>query len=192
MTRQVNDEMVQAAVREFGSAPDLALAARLQVSIEAALRHAGLPTGHDDDCTREKPGYVYVASSWRTPLQIIRAAGIDCYDFKNPEGSTGFSWSEIDPDWMNWTAEQYVAALEHPAAIRGYKSDMDAMIRADTFVLVLPCGRSAHLELGWAAGQGKRTAIFTQDGQEPELMAKMCDLITPSTMDLLSWLGVED
>ena len=27
----------------------------------------------------------------------------------------------------------------------------------DTFVLVLPCGRSAHLELGWAVGQGKRT-----------------------------------
>jgi hypothetical protein len=39
MSARVTDEMVQAAVREFGSAPDLALGARMQVSIEAALRH---------------------------------------------------------------------------------------------------------------------------------------------------------
>jgi len=144
-----------------------------------------------------RPGYVYVASSWRNPLQdavvaILRAAGIDCYDFKNPEGGTGFAWSSIDPDWKSWTAEEYRAALEHPLAIAGYESDFDAMKRADTFVLVLPCGRSAHLELGWAVGQGKRAAILTQDGEEPELMARMADLITSSTHELLGWLGVED
>jgi hypothetical protein len=143
-----------------------------------------------------KPGYVYVASSWRNPLQdpvvaVLRAAGIDCYDFKNPDGGTGFAWSSIDPDWMTWTPEQYIAALEHPLAIAGYESDFNAMQRADTFVLVLPCGRSAHLELGWAAGQSKRTAILTQDGEEPELMARMVDLITPSTHELLGWLGVQ-
>lgn len=144
-----------------------------------------------------KPKYVYVASSWRCDMQpfvieTLKAAGIEHYDFRNPEGGTGFAWSEIDPNWMNWTAKEYIAALEHPAAIRGFKSDFDAMQRADTFILVLPCGRSAHLELGWAVGAGKRTAIFTQDGEEPELMAKMVDLVTPSIMDLLAWLGVED
>lgn len=59
-------------------------------------------------------------------------------------------------------------------------SDMNAMKWADTFVLVLPCGRSAHLELGWACGQGKQTLILTRDGEEPELMAKMCDHICVS------------
>jgi hypothetical protein len=143
------------------------------------------------------PAYVYVASSWRNPMQdavvaVLRAAGIDCYDFKNPEGGTGFAWSSIDPDWMNWTAAEYIEALEHPLAIAGYKSDFDAMQRADTFVLVLPCGRSAHLELGWAVGQGKRTAILTRNGEEPELMARMVDHIAPHMHDLLGWLGVED
>ena len=144
------------------------------------------------------PEYVYVASSWRNPLQpgivhILRAAGIDCYDFRNPApGESGFAWSDIDPDWLNWSADAYVKALKDPIAEHGFRRDFDAMQRADTFVLVLPCGRSAHLELGWAIGAGKRTCILTSDGQEPELMAKMADHIATSTMDLLAWLGVED
>ena len=145
-----------------------------------------------------RPGYIYVASSWRNPthpavVQVLRAAGLDCYDFRNPApGEAGFSWSEIDPDWQNLTAEQYVKALQDPVAEHGYRRDFDAMQRADSFVLVLPCGRSAHLELGWAVGAGKRTAILTRDGEEPELMAKMVDHIATSMLDLLGWLGVED
>lgn len=145
-----------------------------------------------------QPDYVYVASSWRNPYQevlvkILRAAGMDCYDFKNPApGETGFAWSEIDPDWEAWTADAYVKMLDHPVAQAGFDRDMAAMRKADTFVLVLPCGRSAHLELGWAVGAGKRTAILTQDGEEPELMAKMVDHIATSVFDLLGWLGVED
>lgn len=148
--------------------------------------------------TPPRPAYVYLASSWRNPLQpamsyVLWAAGIDHYDFRNPApGVTGFSWSEIDPDWQSWNADQYVDALEHPVAEEGYRRDFEAMQRADTFVLVLPCGRSAHLELGWAVGAGKRTCILTQDGEEPELMAKMVDHIATSVPDLLAWLGVQD
>jgi len=42
--------------------------------------------------------------------------------------------------------------------------------------LVLPCGRSAHLELGWFCGQGKQTIVLL-DQMEPELMVKMVDHI---------------
>lgn len=141
--------------------------------------------------------YVYVASSWRCSMQpvvieILRAAGIAHYDFRNPEGGTGFAWSEIDPDWETWTTDTFVRHLDDPLAVNGFRADFDAMQRADTFVLVLPCGRSAHLELGWAVGKGKRTAILTHNGQEPELMYKMVDLVTSSVMDLLAWLGVQD
>ena len=145
-----------------------------------------------------RPSYVYVASSWRNHMQpaivhVLRAAGIDCYDFRNPApGVDGFAWSEIDPDWRSWTAEQYVKALDDPIAIEGFRRDFEAMHRADAFVLVLPCGRSAHLELGWAVGAGKRTAILTHDGEEPELMAKMVDHIATTVAELLGWLGVED
>lgn len=137
--------------------------------------------------------YTYVASSWRNlfhsgVITALTAAGIDHYDFRNPDGGTGFSWSEIDPDWLTWTARDYISNLDHPAAERGFESDFNAMRRADSFVLVLPAGRSAHLELGWAAGAGKRTAILTRDGEEPELMAKMVDLITDDLADIVEWL----
>jgi len=84
---------------------------------------------------------------------VVKALHLDghlVYDFKNPRpGDCGFSWSEIDPQWQKWTAKQYVAVLDHPIAKRGFASDFNAMKWADTFLLVLPCGRSAHLELGW-------------------------------------------
>jgi hypothetical protein len=82
--------------------------------------------------------------------------------------------------------------IEHPLALDGFSKDYEAMVRADTFVLVLPCGKSAHLELGWAVGAGKRTAILLEDPVEPELMYKMVDYLAPSLFDLLGWLGVED
>jgi hypothetical protein len=155
---------------------------------------------------RTKPDYVYVASSWRCAMQpavihTLRAAGIPAYDFRNPEGATGFAWQEVMPsfdiDRQLADAGEYLAGLDHPRSIEGFNSDFDAMKRADTFVLVLPCGRSAHLELGWAVGAGKRTAILLDpdlDTNEvtPELMYKMVDFIAPSVFDLLGWLGVED
>jgi len=136
---------------------------------------------------------IYVASSWRNSLQqdfvkLFRGAGHEVYDFRNPPNKSGFAWSEIDPNWMHWTANDYIKSLKHPRAIEGFNSDMDALKKCEACVLILPCGRSAHLELGWAVGAGKATAILTQDGQEPELMVKMCDLVTSSVAELIFWL----
>jgi hypothetical protein len=44
-------------------------------------------------------------------------------------------------------------------------------------VLVLPCGRSAHLEAGWAKGAGKRLVILLDEQNEPELMYRFADAI---------------
>lgn len=203
------------------------------------------------------PAYVYVASSWRNPLQpavvaALRAAGIDHYDFRNPDGRTGFSWKDVTPPdadvttlcehcsrpivhdtfagmghwepdynphddpkvWRHGNGyascvmgrataapkkgsdlvdlDAYLTMVHHPVATAGFASDFEAMERADTFVLVLPCGKSAHLELGWAIGTGKRTAILLEDPVEPELMYRMVDHLSPSLFDLLGWLGVQD
>jgi hypothetical protein len=47
------------------------------------------------------------------------------------------------------------------------------MEKADTFVFVLPWGKSVHLEPGWAVGAGKRKAILLEDRVERELTYKM-------------------
>lgn len=126
---------------------------------------------------------IYVASSWRNPYQQnvvarLRMDGHEVYDFRNPDhGRGGFSWSDIDPDWQSWSPEAYrKVLLNSPIAAQGFLTDFRAMIWADTCVLVMPCGRSAHLELGWCAGAGKRTIVLLSDG-EPELMNLLADEI---------------
>ena len=141
---------------------------------------------------------IYLASSWRNGFQpsaveLLRMAGHDVYDFRNPpHGRGGFAWSEIDPAWQKWTAMQYRMALASPIAEAGFNSDFDGMKWADVGVLLLPCGRSAHLELGWMAGAGKRTIIWTHDGAEPELMALLASQICVSVEEVLEALQHAD
>lgn len=133
---------------------------------------------------------VYVASSWRNNAQpqvvaAIRLARHEVYDFKNPRpGNHGFHWSEIDPKWQGWSATAFRSALDHPVARNGFLCDYNAMLRADTCVLVLPCGRSAHTEAGWFSGMGKRLIILL-DGSEPELMYKIAFRLCCSIPEVL-------
>ena len=122
---------------------------------------------------------LYVASSWRNtryPLVVeaLRAAGHEVFDFRHPtDGNNGFHWSEIDPEWKSWTPEQYRKQLFHPLATGGFHTDFTGMMWAEACVLVLPCGRSAHLEAGWFAGMGLPVWILLDDGCEPELMYRL-------------------
>lgn len=134
---------------------------------------------------------IYVASSWRNIRQpevvkALRAEGFDVYDFKNPrEGDNGFHWSEIDQDWKNWTPAQFRDALKDPIAKRGFESDKKALDACDACVLVLPCGRSSHLELGHAAGELKATYVLIEEPSEPELMYSMVNRICLSLDELV-------
>jgi hypothetical protein len=138
---------------------------------------------------------IYVASSWRNTLQpevvsALRAAGHEVYDFKNPRpGDNGFHWSEIDPAWKGWSPEQFREGLNHPIAQAGFRSDMDALEACDACVLVLPSGRSAHLELGWASGAGKRTLVLATQPEEPELMYLMLNGVCTSIAEVVEHLA---
>jgi nucleoside 2-deoxyribosyltransferase len=123
---------------------------------------------------------VYVASSWRNnyqPLvvQSLRKDGHDVYDFKDSEG---FHWSEVDPEWQKWTPQSYIKGLSHTCAERGFNRDMKALRECDACVYVMPCGPSASMEMGWAVGAGKPTAVYIPELREPDLMVKMAGLIT--------------
>ncbi|KKN07261.1 hypothetical protein LCGC14_1069010 [marine sediment metagenome] len=137
---------------------------------------------------------IYVASSWRNTLQpgvvgALRDDGHEVYDFRNPApGDSGFQWSDVDPEWEKWDAEGFVAALSHPIPEAAFSKDMAALDDADVVVLVLPCGASAHLELGYAVGQGKTTAILLTESGRSELMYKMVDEICVDLQDLRDWL----
>ena len=135
---------------------------------------------------------LYVASSWRNTLQpsivaLLRQAGHDVYDFRHPApGNEGFRWEEIDPAWQQWSPQQYREALKHPIARAGYALDMTALRACDACVLVLPSGRSASYEFGWAIGAGKRGAIVMFEACEPELMYLEQPIVT-TREELISW-----
>lgn len=136
---------------------------------------------------------IYVASSWRNERQpsvvrTLRTAGHEVYDFRHPDGADdGFHWSQIDKNWELWSPERYRKALSHSVATDGFGKDMTAMEWADVFVGVQPFGRSASMEMGWAAGKGKPTILLLAHG-ELELMVKMFSSLCCSMDEVLAML----
>ncbi len=98
-----------------------------------------------------------------------------------------FGWKEVLDDAP--TPHEFVEALRHPRAVDGFAADWCAVKWADCTVLVLPCGRSAHLEAGFAVGAGKPLAVLLDPDMspEPELMYKMAALITADLDSLADW-----
>lgn len=123
---------------------------------------------------------IYLASSWRNPYQhavlsLLREWGHAVYDFRHDARvmsdlevlgpfeppATAFAWSEMDPDWQKWTPVSYRYQLQtSQRAAQGYIGDLRGMEWADTCVLCLPCGNSAHIEAGYMKGRGKRLIIY--------------------------------
>lgn len=87
---------------------------------------------------------IYIASSWRNEfypevVQRLREAGHEVYDFRHPpSGDSGFKWSSVSEDYMEWSPQQYRDMLHHPKAERQFHNDIEAMEACDTCVLVLP------------------------------------------------------
>lgn len=137
---------------------------------------------------------IYVASSWRNRYQPevvrrLREAGHEVYDFRNPkENPGGFHWEDVEERWQKWSTGEYISNLTHPVAEKGFKADLDAMLWADTCVLVLPSGRSAHTEAGWFAGKGLKTIVYIPEKQEPELMYKLFDAVVDSIEGIIEHL----
>jgi NTP pyrophosphatase (non-canonical NTP hydrolase)/nucleoside 2-deoxyribosyltransferase len=146
---------------------------------------------------------IYLASSWRNPhqpavLAALRAAGHEVYDFRNPApGQKGFAWRDCGgiaasdgPGTGAKTIPSYLEAIRSDRAAQGFEFDKSALEWCDTCVLALPCGRSAHLELGYAAGQGKDTYVLLhEDTFEPELMYLLNTGVSASIDEIIGWMA---
>mgnify|MGYP001560669829 CR=1 FL=1 len=136
---------------------------------------------------------IYVASSWRNSdhfsvVEALRREYHDVYDFTH---LGGFHWHDIDSKWQEWSMEEFRTSLQTPLAQKGFDRDWEAMQWAEACVLVLPCGRSAHLEAGYFIGAGKPLIILLKEGEESELMYKMANHLCVSMAEVISILGKE-
>ncbi len=76
---------------------------------------------------------------------------------------------EADDKWMEYEKAKgngFVGALQGYAAWHVFEYDQHHLDTSDAVVLVMPAGKSAHLEFGYAIGKGKRGFILMEG--EPE------------------------
>lgn len=131
---------------------------------------------------------IYLASSWRNPyFDDVFEWMNQIWDVYNFKTENAFSWDQLDPDWRSWSFAEYANILAtHPRADEGFATDRNALLNAQAVVLLLPCGNSAHIELGAAIrnqvnGRRPFTAIYKPKAEgifSPDLMYKFAHLIT--------------
>ena len=131
---------------------------------------------------------IYLIGSLRSPRvrQValeLRQAGHDVFDDWHACGA------EADSEWRAYEMERgrsYQEALASLFAQHAFHFDLRHIQAADIGVLVLPAGKSGHLELGYMIGRGQRGYILL-DG-EPEgwdLMYLLAHGVFYSVEDLL-------
>ena len=93
----------------------------------------------------------------------LREAGHDVYDDWIAPGE------QADEKWQDYERQRgrsYIEALRGWHAHHVHHFDMWHLEQADAVVLVMPAGKSAFWELGWATAKGKKTYMLIEE--EPE------------------------
>ena len=129
---------------------------------------------------------VYLATSWQNAYfrQICDYLhdfhGIDVYNFQATNSE--FHWSDIletmglkffDPCLFQRVIQSDVCA-------EAYAKDVQAVQYSKALVMLQPCGRTAHLELGMALAYGKPCVIYYDEWEsraEPDLMVYPADIV---------------
>lgn len=136
---------------------------------------------------------IYLATSWKNKyyedlLVELRGKGHEVYDFRHE----GFSWDVIDTNWRHWTPQQYVDALEFDQHVEdGFQRDLNAIHWCNLLIMLMPCGLSAGLELGYAAALGKMTAVMVMPEFSADLMIKVAGEIFFDKKHLMDWVTKE-
>lgn len=111
---------------------------------------------------------IYVIGALKNPevpdvAKRLREAGFEVFDDWHAAGP------EADDYWQKYEiarGHEYKEALRGYPARHVYEYDKHHLDRASAGVLVLPAGKSGHLELGYLIGQGKPAYILLSG--EPE------------------------
>jgi len=111
---------------------------------------------------------VYLIGSLRNPVvpelgRTLRRAGLEVFDDWHAAGP------EADDHWQKYEqarGHSFIQALKGAAAQHVFAFDRENLDASDAAVLILPAGKSGHLELGYMAGKGKKTYILID--KEPD------------------------
>jgi hypothetical protein len=99
---------------------------------------------------REKDRSVYCFVESATSIKHVGSIESD--------GETAISQFEALPDWWN-----------NPAVKEVFEADMKAERESENFILLLPAGKSAHVEAGVAYGMGKHCIVIGEQKEAESL-----------------------
>ena len=138
---------------------------------------------------------LYLIGSLRNPEvphvdAQLRAAGFDVFsDWYSAGNLADDAWR----DYEKGRGHDLVQALEGEAARHVFEFDKLWLERADAVVLMMPAGKSGHLELGWALGRGTPGYILLDnDPERYDVMLKFATKVARNISELLRMLRGED
>lgn len=131
---------------------------------------------------------IYLIGSLRNPevpelAKILRENGFEVFD---DWYAAGF---EADDKWKEYEigrGRSYTEALSGFAADHVFQFDKAHLERATAVVLILPAGKSGHLELGYALGRGKKGYILLDnDPGRFDVMYKFATMVTTNLEEII-------
>lgn len=133
---------------------------------------------------------IYIIGSMRNQrvpvvANALRAVGWDAYDDWYSSGP------ESDDRWQEYECARgrtYLEALNGHHARHVFDVDKHHLDRCDCALMVMPAGKSCHLELGYTAGRGKPAYILL-DSNEPDRFEIMPRFATHVFLTLDAVLG---
>lgn len=140
---------------------------------------------------------LYLASSWKNETMVLDMAKLfRIYDhqvdaFCDPsKGRFVFNYEDLN-GIENMNAQN---ALQNQLVQKAFKEDQKWIDWADGVILILPAGRSAHLEAGYAVGQGKFLIIYQDHfpNGEFDVMYGFADLVTSNLDEIIVFLAAQD
>ena len=135
---------------------------------------------------------IYLLGSLANPTVLtvantLREAGHDVFDQWMASGEGA------DERWYTYGKQRgwnFKETLNSAFVETAFQFDRRHIEMSDIGVMVMPCGRSAGLELGWMLGQGKRGYIlYDGEPERPDLMAKLATGICYSVGELVEALA---
>jgi len=126
--------------------------------------------------------------NWRVPevAKDLRSAGFEVFDDWYAAGP------EADDMWQAYELGRdhtFAEALEGEAACNVFGFDQAFLDECDTAVLVMPAGKSAHMELGYMRGQRKKAfVLFDAEPERYDVMYKLATGVCFSVEELIERL----
>lgn len=114
---------------------------------------------------------IYIASSWknkeavRNLAEFLRSKGFEVDDFTDDSrGRYVFHWMDVCADLDRINAKAF---MEDGRTKKACNEDIKLIKWCDVLIMLCPCGKSSHLEAGYAKGLGKKTYLFAPNGFPP-------------------------